>query len=70
MPRREFFAIGDTSIAAAALGAANPLRAAQRVGLKAAFVARPFERGPGRAGDTSPEPKFDYWAADFEDLAE
>ena len=46
------------------------LRAAQRVGLKAAFVARPFERGPGRAGDTSPEPDFDYWAADFEDLAE
>ena len=46
------------------------LRAAQRVGLKAAFVARPFERGPGRTVDTSPEPDFDYWASDFEDLAE
>ena len=46
------------------------LRAAQRVGLKAAFVARPFERGPGRTIDTSPEPDFDYWASDFEDLAE
>ena len=46
------------------------LRAAQRVGLKAAFVARPFERGPGRTADTSPEPDFDYWASDFEDLAE
>jgi 2-haloacid dehalogenase len=46
------------------------LRAAQRVGLRAAFVARPFERGPGRTVDTSPEPDFDYWASDFEDLAE
>ena len=46
------------------------LRAAQRVGLKAAFVARPFERGTGRTVDTSPEPDFDYWASDFEDLAE
>ncbi len=46
------------------------LRAAQRVGLKAAFVARPFERGPGRTVDTSPEPDFDYWASDFEHLAE
>jgi 2-haloacid dehalogenase len=48
----------------------SDLRAAQRVGLKAAFVARPFERGPGRTVDTSPEPDFDYWASDFEDLAE
>ena len=48
----------------------SDLRAAQRVGLKAAFVARPFERGPGRTIDTSPEPDFDYWASDFEDLAE
>ena len=48
----------------------SDLRAAQRVGLKAAFVARPFERGPGRAVDTSPEPDFDYWASDLEDLAE
>ena len=46
------------------------LRAAQGVGLKAAFVARPFERGPGRTIDTSPEPDFDYWASDLEDLAE
>ena len=46
------------------------LRAAQGVGLKAAFVARPFERGPGRTVDTSPEPDFDYWASDLEDLAE
>ena len=48
----------------------SDLRAAQRVGLKAAFVARPFERGPERTIDTSPEPDFDYWASDFEDLAE
>ena len=48
----------------------SDLRAAQRVGLKAAFVARPFERGPGRTVDTSPEPDFDYWASDLEDLAE
>ena len=48
----------------------SDLRAAQAVGFKAAFVARPLERGPGREVDTSPEPEFDYWAADFVDLAQ
>ena len=48
----------------------SDLRAAQAVGFKAAFVARPLERGPGREVDTSPEREFDYWAADFVDLAQ
>lgn len=45
------------------------LRAAQEVGLKAAFVPRPLERGPGRAGDLTPDESFDVVATDFIDLA-
>jgi 2-haloacid dehalogenase len=45
------------------------LRAAQKVGLKAAFVPRPLERGPGRAGDLTPDESFDVVATDFIDLA-
>lgn len=45
------------------------LRAAQAVGLKAAFVPRPLERGPERTVDTTPEPAFDVHAHDFLDLA-
>lgn len=45
------------------------LRAAQAQGLKAAFVPRPLEHGPGREVDTTPEPGFDYNATDFNDLA-
>ena len=45
------------------------LRSAQAVGLKAAFVARPAEFGPGHAVDTAPEAEFDVNAADIEDLA-
>lgn len=47
----------------------NDLRAAQRVGLRAAFVPRPLEHGPGRAVDTTPESDFDVCATDFNDLA-
>ena len=46
------------------------LRAAQGVGLKTAFVPRPLQHGPGRAGDLTPDPTFDLVAADFLDLAE
>ena len=46
------------------------LRSAQAVGLKAAFVARPLEFGPGRDVDTAPEPEFDVNASDIEDLAD
>jgi 2-haloacid dehalogenase len=45
------------------------LRAAQAVGLKAAFVPRPLERGPERTVDTTPDPAFDIHASDFLDLA-
>jgi 2-haloacid dehalogenase len=48
----------------------DDLRAAQRVGLRAAFVPRPLEYGPGRAPDPTPDPAFDYVATDFLDLAE
>jgi 2-haloacid dehalogenase len=47
----------------------DDLRAAQRVGLKAAFVARPLEHGPERQPDTTPDPAFDVYASDFSDLA-
>jgi 2-haloacid dehalogenase len=47
----------------------NDLRAAQRVGLKAAFVPRPLERGPEHTVDTTPDPAFEIHAHDFLDLA-
>jgi 2-haloacid dehalogenase len=48
----------------------DDLRAAQRVGLRAAFVPRPLEFGPHRAPDPTPDPAFDYVATDFLDLAQ
>ena len=47
----------------------NDLLAAQKVGLKTAFVPRPLERGPGRTPDLTPDPSFDVVASDFVDLA-
>ena len=47
----------------------NDLLAAQKVGLKTAFVPRPLERGPGNAPDPTPDPSFDVVASDFVDLA-
>jgi 2-haloacid dehalogenase len=47
----------------------DDLRAAQRVGLKAAFVTRPYERGPDHTPDLTPAPGFDVNASDFNDLA-
>jgi 2-haloacid dehalogenase len=47
----------------------DDLRAAQRAGLKAAFVTRPREHGPDRTPDTTPDPAFDFNASDFNDLA-
>jgi 2-haloacid dehalogenase len=46
------------------------LRVAQAVGLRTAFVPRPMEFGPGRQVDVTPEPTFDVFARDFEDLAD
>jgi 2-haloacid dehalogenase len=52
--------------------AAHPsdLAAAQQVGLRTAFVRRPLEYGPDRAGDLTPDPRFDYNAMDFLELAQ
>jgi 2-haloacid dehalogenase len=47
----------------------DDLRAAQRSGLKAAFVTRPYERGPNHTPDLSPDPGFDVNVSDFNDLA-
>ena len=47
----------------------NDLKAARAQGLKTAFIPRPFEHGPRREIDTSPEDWIDLVASDFEDLA-
>lgn len=47
----------------------SDLRAAQAVGLRAAFVTRPLEYGPDAAPDPTSDPSFDYVASDFLDLA-
>lgn len=46
------------------------LRAAQAAGLRAAFVERPLEKGPGGAADRLPDPDADIEATDFMDLAD
>lgn len=46
------------------------LQAAQRVGLKTAFVARPDEMGPEREVDVTRDAWMDVYARDFHDLAE
>jgi 2-haloacid dehalogenase len=45
------------------------LDAARSHGLRTAFITRPTEYGPNVKVDTSPEPWFDYYATDLEDLA-
>jgi 2-haloacid dehalogenase len=45
------------------------LRAAQAAGLRAAFVERPLEKGPGGGADLLPDPQADVQATDFVDLA-
>lgn len=45
------------------------LRAAQALGLKAAFVPRPLEHGPDNVPDLTPDPSFDVVATDMLDLA-
>jgi 2-haloacid dehalogenase len=46
------------------------LRAAQAVGMRAAFVERPLERGPDGEADLLPDPHADVQAIDFMDLAD
>ena len=47
----------------------SDLRAAQAAGLRAAFVQRPLEKGPGGGADLLPDPHADVQATDFMDLA-
>jgi len=49
---------------------AGDLKAARACGLRAAFVARPSEHGPGGKPDIGPGDEFDVMARDFLDLAE
>ncbi len=48
----------------------SDLRAAQAAGLRAAFVERPLEKGPGGGADRLPDAAADLQAHDFVDLAE
>jgi 2-haloacid dehalogenase len=48
----------------------SDLRAAQRVGMRAAFVERPMEKGPGGGADLLPDTLADVQASDFTDLAD
>jgi 2-haloacid dehalogenase len=46
------------------------LRAAQAAGMRAAFVERPREKGPGGGADLLPDEQADVQATDFLDLAD
>jgi 2-haloacid dehalogenase len=46
------------------------LRAAQRLGFRTAFLARPTEYGPGQTRDLAPEGEWDVATASMEDLAD
>ena len=48
----------------------SDLKAARAVGLRAAFVERPLEFGPGVKAESGPDPDFDVYARDFNDLAD
>lgn len=58
---------GETMLAAAHN---YDLRAAQRLGLRTAFIPRPHEYGPGQTVDLVPEGDWDLVARDLVDLAE
>ena len=46
------------------------LRGAINAGLRAALVTRPTEYGDAKSPDLKPEPDFDFFAKDFNDLAD
>jgi 2-haloacid dehalogenase len=48
----------------------SDLRAAQAAGMRAAFVERALEKGPGGVADRLPDPSADVQATDFMDLAD
>ena len=58
--------VDEVMMVAAHLG---DLRAAKGVGLRTAFVTRPFEFGPDRQPDLQPDATVDLAARDFNDLA-
>jgi 2-haloacid dehalogenase len=45
------------------------LKAAKKLGFKVAFIPRPLEFGPKGKVDLAPEPYFDFFAKDLNDLA-
>jgi 2-haloacid dehalogenase len=47
----------------------SDLHGGQAAGLRAAYVSRPLEHGPGGSREPAPHPSFDYVATDFLDLA-
>jgi len=47
----------------------SALRAAQEARMRAAFVERPLEKGPGRQSELLPDPPADVQARDLVDLA-
>jgi 2-haloacid dehalogenase len=47
----------------------NDLNAARALGLRTAFVYRPYERGPGQATPRPADDEFDVVADDFRDMA-
>jgi 2-haloacid dehalogenase len=48
----------------------HDLQSAQKYGLRTAFVHRPLEHGPGKAGAIPATGKYDFVAKDFLDLAD
>lgn len=58
--------VGEVMMVAAHAG---DLRAARAEGLATAFVSRPLEWGEGSRPESPPEPRPDYVASDFVDLA-
>src|SRR5205085_871004 len=47
----------------------HDLQAAQKHGLRTAFIHRPLERGPGKAAAVPPTERYDFVAKDMLDLA-
>jgi 2-haloacid dehalogenase len=47
----------------------HDLQAAQKLGLRTAFIHRPLERGPGKAAEVPPADRYDFVAKDMLDLA-
>ena len=81
-PSRAYKPQAEAYLRSAAMAGATPeatmmvaahnddLAAAQRFGLKTAFIPRPAEHGPGQTSDLAPSGDWDVVAADFEALAD